>query len=184
MNEFLDQAKPNDVIVLFIAGHGVTNDEQELFFMTHDADIDRPFTGMAVDRFRSYLDNRPINQNALFLLDICHSGAADGRVVAEDAVQTLTKGTGAIVFASSSGSQQSFEDETFGGGHGAFTAALLEGLRGLADNKVGDRDGFNSLQEIVVFTSARVPEMTEGQQRPSFPVISNSLDFPLSLNQN
>ncbi|WP_435231018.1 OmpA family protein [Pseudopelagicola sp. nBUS_20] len=180
MNEFLDQAKPNDVIIVFIAGHGVTNDEQELFFITHDADIKRPFTGMAVDRFRSYLDNRPINQNAVFLLDICHSGAADGRVVAEDAVQKLASGTGAVVFASSSGSEQSFEDETFGGGHGAFTAALLEGLRGLADNKVGNRDGLNSLLEMIVFTTSRVPELTEGQQRPSFPSLVQNSDFAIS----
>ncbi len=130
MNEFLDQASDDDLIVLFLAGHGVVDDEQELFFMTHEGDLTKPYTGMSVNRFRDLLENRPLNQNALLLLDICHSGAGDGRVVAEDAVQNLTKGTGAVVFASSSGSELSFEDESFGGGHGAFTAALLEGLRG------------------------------------------------------
>lgn len=184
MNEFLDQSAPEDVIVMFLAGHGVTDEEQSLYFMTHEADLSKPYTGMGVDRFRQYLENRPINQNALFLLDICHSGAAEGRVVAEDAVQSLTKGTGAVVFASSSGSGLSYEDESFGGGHGAFTAALLEGLRGLADNRVGNRDGLNSLQEMVLFTSSRVPELTQGQQRPQIPALALDVDYPLSVASN
>ncbi|MFN3275580.1 MAG: OmpA family protein [Paracoccus sp. (in: a-proteobacteria)] len=184
MNEFLGQAGKDDVIVLFLAGHGVVDEEQQLYFMTHEGDLQRPYTGMSVDRFRSFLENRPLNQNALLLLDICHSGAGDTRVVADDAVQSLTRGTGAVVFASSSGSELSFEDDSFGGGHGAFTAALLEGLGGLADTRVGNRDGFNSLQEIVLFTSSRVPELTEGRQRPQIPQLALSVDYRLSVAPN
>ncbi|GAB4526584.1 MAG: hypothetical protein Tsb0019_28690 [Roseibium sp.] len=180
MNEFLGKAAPDDVIVVFIAGHGVTDEEQELYYMTHDADMSKPYTGMAVDRFRQYLENRPINQRALFLLDICHSGAAEGRVVADDAVQSLTAGTGAVVFASSSGSQKSFEDEAFGGGHGAFTAAILAGLSGPADQTVGNRDGLNSLQEMIVFTTSEVPKLTQGRQRPTLPGMDNSVDYALT----
>ena len=180
MNEFLGKAAPDDVIIVFIAGHGVTDEEQELYYITHDADMSKPYTGMAVDRFRQYLENRPINQRALFLLDICHSGAAEGRVVADDAVQNLTAGTGAVVFASSSGSQKSFEDEAFGGGHGAFTAAILDGLKGPADSTVGNRDGLNSLQEMIVFTTSEVPKLTQGRQRPTIPGIDNSIDYALT----
>lgn len=180
MNEFLGKAAPDDVIIVFIAGHGVTDEEQELYYITHEADMSKPYTGMAVDRFRQFLENRPINQRALFLLDICHSGATEGRVVADDAVQNLTAGTGAVVFASSSGSQKSFEDEAFGGGHGAFTAAILSGLKGPADNTVGNRDGLNSLQEMIVFTTSEVPKLTEGRQRPTIPGIDNSIDYALT----
>lgn len=180
MNEFLDQSGPEDVVVVFIAGHGVTDQEQELYFVTHEADLRKPYSGMPVDRFRNYLENRPINQSALLLLDICHSGAAQGRVVAEDAVQNLIDGTGAVVFASSSGSQLSFEDESFGGGHGAFTAAILEGLKGTADGRVGNRDGFNSLQEMIVFATSRVPELTEGKQRPTIPIVASEIDYALT----
>ncbi|WP_121632303.1 OmpA family protein [Tropicibacter alexandrii] len=182
MNEFLKDSAPDDVVVLFLAGHGVTDDEQQLYFMTHDADLSRPYTGMSVDRFRQFLENRPINQSALMLLDICHSGAAqnEGRVVADDAVQSLTEGTGAVVFASSSGSQKSLEDESFGGGHGAFTAALLDGLRGMADQTVGNRDGFNTLQEMIVFATSEVPKLTDGRQRPTYPRIEQSLDYALT----
>lgn len=180
MNEFLKEAAADDVVVMFLAGHGVMDDEQQLYFMTHDADMSRPYTGMSVDRFRQFLENRPLNQDALFLLDICHSGAAEGRVVADDAVQSLTQGTGAVVFASSSGSEKSLEDARFGGGHGAFTAALLDGLRGAADKTVGNRDGYNTLVEMVVFATSEVPRLTDGQQRPMFPRLGQSVDYALT----
>lgn len=146
--------------------------------------MQRPYTGRGVNRFRSFRENRALNQNALLLLDICHSGAGDTRVVADDAVQNRTRETAAVVFASSSGSELSFEDDSFGGGHGAFTAALLEGPGGLADQRVGNRDGFSSLQEIILFTSSRVPELTEGQQRPQIPRLALSVDCRLSVAPN
>lgn len=183
MNEFLSQSKPDDVVIVFIAGHGVTDEEQNLYFVTHDADLARPYTGMNVERFRAYLENRPLNQSALLLLDICHSGTA-GRVVSEDAVQKLSEGTGAIVFSSSSGSGLAYEDSSFGGGHGAFTAALLDALRGMADNDTGNRDGQNSLQEMVIYTSAEVPRLTQGLQRPTIPMMAQGLDYGISTAQN
>ncbi|QPM90547.1 OmpA family protein [Pseudooceanicola algae] len=180
MNEFLAQSAPDDVVIVFIAGHGVTDEEQNLYFVTHDADLARPYTGMEVERFRSVLENRPLNQSALLLIDICHSGAA-GRVVSEDAVQKLAEGTGAIVFSSSSGSGLAYEDSSFGGGHGAFTAALLEALRGMADADTGNRDGQNSLQEMVIYTSSEVPRLTQGLQRPTIPMMAQGIDYGISM---
>ncbi|MCT4557145.1 MAG: caspase family protein [Pelagimonas sp.] len=183
MNEFLSASQPDDVVVVFIAGHGVTDEDESLYFLTHEADMSRPYTGMAVDRFRQYLERRPINQTALLLLDICHSGALEGRVVADDAVQELSAGTGAIVFASSQGSQQSLEDESFGGGHGAFTAALLDALRGTADTTVGNQDGFNSLKEIILYTASEVPRITAGNQQPTIPRVTDSADHAITRTQ-
>tara|TARA_R110000751_G_scaffold10055_4_gene37387 strand:+ start:8632 stop:13500 length:4869 start_codon:yes stop_codon:yes gene_type:complete len=184
MNDFLRQASAEDVIIVFLAGHGVQDNEQNLYLITHDGDIDRPYTGMQIDKFRDFLSGRPINQKALFLMDICHAGTAGprrrGRITAEDAVRELSAGTGTIVLASSTGAQSSLEDESFGGGHGAFTAALLEGLKGQADKDAGDRNGFTSVQELISYTARRVPQMTQGQQHPTIPLSENVLDFPLS----
>ena len=185
MNDFLRQASAEDVIIVFLAGHGVQDNEQNLYLITHDGDLDRPYTGMQIDKFRDFLSGRPINQKALFLMDICHAGTAGprrrGRITAEDAVRELSAGTGTIVLASSTGAQSSLEDESFGGGHGAFTAALLEGLKGQADKDAGDKNGFTSVQELISYTARRVPQMTQGQQHPTIPLSENVLDFPLSL---
>lgn len=183
MNDFLRQASAEDVIVIFVAGHGVQDNEQRLFLATHEADVQRPYTGMEVSKFRDFLDARPINQKAVFLMDICHAGTAGprrrGRITAEDAVQALAEGTGTIVVASSTGAQSSLEDASFGGGHGAFTAALLEGLKGKADADAGDGNGYVSIQELISYASRRVPQMTQGAQHPTVPRMDNVRDFPL-----
>ncbi|MEH0074524.1 OmpA family protein [Pannonibacter sp. Pt2] len=184
MNDFLRQASAEDVIVLFIAGHGVQDNEQQLYLVTHDGDMQRPYTGMQVDKFRDFLEGRPVNQKAVFLMDICHAGTVGprkrGRVTAEDAVKALTEGTGTIVVASSTGAQSSLEDESYRGGHGAFTAALLEGLDGEADRNAGDANGFTSIQELISYTSRRVPQLTDGAQHPTIPKSENVLDFPVA----
>ncbi|MCC5854809.1 MAG: OmpA family protein [Idiomarina sp.] len=185
LNDFLRQASAEDLIIIFLAGHGVQDNEQNLYFMTHDGDMQRPFTGMAIDRFRDFLQSRPLNQKALFMMDICHAGSTGprrrGRVTSEDAVQQLSEGTGTIVFASSTGAQSSLEDASFGGGHGAFTAALLEAFRGHADRQSGNNDGFNSVHEVISYTSRRVPQITQGAQHPTVPMLQNVRDFPLTI---
>ena len=69
----------------------------------------------------------------------------------EDASQLIEKGTGTIVFASSTGRESSFEDSSWRGGHGAFTAALLEGLEGAADRN-GNRDGYIFLNDLIFYS--------------------------------
>lgn len=186
LNDFLRQASAEDLIVIFLAGHGVQDNEQNLFLITHDGDIQRPYTGMSVERFRDFLRSRPMNQKALLMMDICHAGSTGprrrGRVTAEDAVQQLSEGTGTVVFASSTGSQSSLEDASYGGGHGAFTAALLEGFRGEADQQAGDSDGYNSIHEVISYTSRRVPQITQGAQHPTVPMLENVRDFPMSTS--
>jgi len=184
MNDFLRLASAEDVIVIFIAGHGVQDNKQNLYLITHDADMKRPYTGMDISKFRDYLDQRPINQKAIFLMDICHAGTVGprkrGRVTSEDVIKQLSDGTGTIVFASSSGAESSLEDESYGGGHGAFTYALLEGLKGQADLEAGDENGTVTIQELVNYTARKVIQITDGVQHPNIPSMVNVSDFPLT----
>jgi uncharacterized caspase-like protein len=55
------------------------------------------------------------------------------------------------------------ESPQWGGGHGVFTWALLEGLRGAAD---ADADRFVTAGELFGYVSARVREETGFQQNP------------------
>lgn len=184
--DFLSQAKPEDNVVIFIAGHGVQDHNQTLYYMPHDGDMKRPFTGMAMDDFKNFLDQRPINQKALFLMDICHAGAFDdtnnGRLSSEDVIKKLSSGTATTVFSSSTGAQQSLEDESFGGGHGAFTYAILQAIKGAADRKAGDEDGFVSLMEMIFFTKKEVARLTQKAQQPTVPVMGSFQDYPISAS--
>lgn len=183
---FLSQAKPEDNIVIFIAGHGVQDSSQTLYYMPHDGDLRQPFTGMAMDDFKNFLDQRPINQKALFLLDICHAGAFDntnrGRLSSEDVIKKLTSGTATTVFSSSTGAQQSLEDERFGGGHGAFTYTVIEALKGAADKTTGDGDGFVSLMEMIFYTKKEVARLTNKAQQPTVPVMNGFQDYIISTS--
>jgi len=186
MHRFLKQASSQDVIMIFLAGHGVQDNEQNLYFMTHDGLLEDPYTGMEFDKFESFLKSRPINQKAILMLDICHAGSAGlkgkrrGKVTAEEAVKQLSEGTGTIVFASSTGKESSLESDEYGGGHGAFTAALLEGIKGQADRVAGNSDKYIGIFELVSYVSRRVPQLTDGDQHPTTPQSINVRDFPIS----
>jgi uncharacterized caspase-like protein len=116
--------------------------------------------------------NRVLNQTVgklIVFLDTCHAGGVQGRTVkgslqadTNGVVNELAKaGRGAVVFASSTGNQVSLELDKYQ--HGAFTAALLEGLAGQADYT---RDGTISTDELSLYVSDRVKKLTNGDQMP------------------
>jgi hypothetical protein len=63
------------------------------------------------------------------------------------------------------------EDDT--AEHGAFTAALLEGIgEGKADLEIGGRrDGAITAEELLAYLRTRVPQMTANRQTPTCPLI-------------
>ena len=186
LNEFLKMASAEDIIIIFLSGHGTQDNDQNLYFVTYDADLMKPYTGMDISKVKNFLANRPINQKALLLLDICHAGAVKSSMFSkgaplssEEAIKQLSEGTGSIVLASSTGKEKSFESADFGGGHGAFSYALILALQGEADKVNGDSNGYVSLLEMQSFVSRKVVELTKGDQHPTTPQSSNVRDFPL-----
>ncbi|MBK8326847.1 MAG: caspase family protein [Moraxellaceae bacterium] len=128
-----------------------------------------------------------MSQKALLFLDVCHAGSVGGEVKrrgntsSNDVVNLLANGTGVKVIASSQGREFSLENANFGGGHGAFTQALLEALAGEADKK-GDKDNVVSVLELESYVSGRVPEITNGKQHPMTPYADRFQDYPISYN--
>lgn len=184
LNEFLADAGPEDQVVIFIAGHGVQDNSQQLYFITHDADVKKPYTGLDMNLFRNFLNSRPLNQTVLFAMDICHSGSFERSVSTRtnsgDVTKLLGEGTATTVLASSQGAQLSYESEEFGGGHGAFTYAILEGLSGKADREVGDENGLVSLIELISYSKRLVPRLTNKAQQPHVAEAASFSDYPLA----
>ena len=184
MNRFLRQASSQDLIVIFLAGHGMQDNNQTLYFMTADSNLEEAFTGLGVSELQSFLRRRPMSQKALLLLDICHAGAAAGNMgrrgvpTGNDVINQLVNGTGVKVLASSQGQEYSLEQADFRGGHGAFTAALLEALEGKAKSGAGS----TSVLELEHYVSKRVPELTKGKQHPTAPDSNNFQDYPLAVH--
>lgn len=77
--KLLGAAKPEDTLVLFVAGHGVHDEsaDPEYFYLTHEADPGRmAATAAPFALFEELLMAAP-HRRKLFLLDTCESGEAD-----------------------------------------------------------------------------------------------------------
>ncbi|MFH2001937.1 MAG: ankyrin repeat domain-containing protein [Planctomycetota bacterium] len=74
--ESLMQARPNDTLVLFIAGHGVHDEDPDAtyYYLTHEADL-KNLSGTAAEftLVEEILQGVPM-RNKLFLMDTCESG--------------------------------------------------------------------------------------------------------------
>jgi uncharacterized caspase-like protein len=171
LRDFLSKAKEEDTVVIFLAGHGAQDDHQELKLLTYESDFAKPETWYSLDGIRGFLSNRPLLQKAVLIMDICHAGvgippSAQGlrrNVTSEQAAGDMTRETGSLYFAAARGWQSALEGEQFGGGHGAFTATLLEALSGKGDT---DKDGSLGSHELARFVADRVVSLTEGYQIP------------------
>lgn len=87
----------------------------------------------------------------------------------------LYSSQGRAIFTSSGISETSREGTRWGGGHGVFTWALLEGLGGAAD---ANRDRAVTVQELFAFVRSKVSAETGGRQNPA---LFSSLGIELEL---
>ncbi len=123
-------------------------------------------------------------------IDACHSaGVAGPRLVTGRQLELLENNvfnlyasrlyreTGRAVLTSSDVNEISEEGANWGGGHGVFTWALLEGLRGAADR---NHDHIVTAGELFAYVSNRVRQETNSRQNPrALPGMNK--DFPLAL---
>lgn len=73
----LAQAKVNDVVMIFVAGHGLLDEKFDYYFATHNIDFNTPsINGIAYEEIESVLDGIKAMKKLLFM-DTCHSGEVD-----------------------------------------------------------------------------------------------------------
>ena len=83
LKRFLSDAKENDVVIIFVAGHGVLDSELDYYFATHDMDFNNPSArGISYDMLESLLSLTKAYQK-LLIMDTCHSGELDKEEVQE-----------------------------------------------------------------------------------------------------
>ena len=105
LNSFISDADVNDVVIIFIAGHGVLNHELDYYLSTYDIDFTMPEgRGIPYDELEDILGQTKSRKKVLFL-DACHSGELDKEEV-ELAYTTQTE-AGDITFRNVGRSVQS-----------------------------------------------------------------------------
>lgn len=175
LDRILSQAGPNDLILLFIAGHGGPdpNAPQNLYYVMHDtriADLSR--TALPMTSLQEKLSLARARR-ALIFIDTCHSAGLSGappsgaRSLENNLINLysakLFKEEGRAAITSSDVNELSYESKRWGGGHGVFTYALLEGLRGQADVNA---DSLITAGEIFTYVRERVRLETGFKQNP------------------
>lgn len=173
------QTTSRDVAMVFFAGHGVNDDTGSYFFLPHNADPEKLLrTAVGFGDIKTTVAN--IAGKALFFVDTCHAGNVMGRRSATDVNALVNELSGAengvVVFSSSTGRQTSLEDASWE--NGAFTKALVEGLRGKADLLGKGKITINTLDAYV---GERVKELTKGKQAPTTVKPPNVPDFPVAV---
>ena len=189
---FLERARENDLIFLFIAGHGVQDpfDPKSLYLILHDSKVTNlPRTALNMSELQASFTNRLRAKRMVILIDACHSGGVDtGQTTSVRQLERsenntfnmyaekLFSGEGRALLTSSDVNEVSEEGQKWGNGHGVFTWAILEGLRGIADV---NRDRVITTGELFDFVSNRVRQETNGRQNPRA-LSGTNRDFPLT----
>jgi len=175
MNETFRLAQPEDLVIISLAMHGLPDPAgNDLYFLAHDTDPNYP-----EDRGISQYDlikqiQRSKARKIVLMLDACHAGTFGasstnlrGASSAEVNRMLTTLGQvqdGIVVLTSSSAAEASHEGAEFCGGHGAFTCALVEGLKGKADT---DHNGLVQVRELFDYAYQEVKRLTKGVQHPA-----------------
>jgi uncharacterized caspase-like protein len=171
-----------DVAVVFLAGHGMNGSEGAYYYLPVNAKIDiLRDTGVPSEEMKNAVAS--LAGKTVLFIDTCHAGNVMGaRAPAMDITGVVNElasaENGAVVFASSTGRQYSFEDLAWG--NGAFTKAAVEGLEGKADYTGKGRITINMLD---LYISERVKELTKGKQTPATAKPKTIPDFPLALKK-
>jgi len=77
LSDFLGKPRVDDVVMIFIAGHGLLDSNLDYYFSTYDIDFLHPSVkGLAYDELDVLLGNTHSRKKVL-LLDACHSGELD-----------------------------------------------------------------------------------------------------------
>ena len=177
------KAKADDLIFVFIAGHGAPDPlaSQNLYFLLTDTKVvDMARTAFPMGELKEMLDTQVKAQRVVVMIDTCHSAGVNqktksivtGRQLIREGdennisnfflTKQLFKESGRAILTSSDVNEVSQESEKWGN-HGVFTWAILEGLKGKADL---NNDKLITAGELFQFTRANVQKATNFQQNP------------------
>ncbi|MBL0136508.1 MAG: caspase family protein [Chitinophagaceae bacterium] len=155
MDSITRKAKPDDVVVVFFAGHGMLyNTGRSFYLLTSDAsgfDIEgiEKQVGVSAEELNQWMSGIKANKQVL-VLDACNSGKVIQRVkdvmgkreVPADqqrALERLKDKTGTFILSAAASDQSAYETSLYR--QGLLTYSLLTGLKlgqGLKDNKFID----------------------------------------------
>ncbi len=150
-------AKPADTTILFLSGHGV-NIGKDYYFVPRDARLrgDNKLDPNTLVPWQVLQQAITQSQGRrILLIDTCHAGNAFNPRLLQDAGNQKL-----VVLSATNANSVSIEKKDLG--HGVFTQALLEGIKGKAALFGGGKITFKALD---LYISNRVAELTQNRQK-------------------
>jgi len=191
INVFLAKAIEEDIVIIYFAGHGSPdpNNAKNLFLLTYDTDPNKmAATGYLMDDLKKAMERFIKARNILIFTDACHSAGVTGgyatrsrsdELIVNRYLLNLAKSENStLIFTASEANEKSLESTKWGGGHGVFTWALLEGMKGEADF---NNDGIVTLGELIDYTQEKVKRETNSQQHPDKSSTKFDRNLPMSV---
>ncbi len=176
-DSFLDrlkkEARPDDLLVVFLSGHGFRDPASQQYFYLTSATRHADLLGRRYGDCISLEDFGKFGEipcRKIVILDTCHSGAVQSlsqsnlktvvRALENDLIFTLT---------ASEGNEEAFESTEQQMSY--FSASLLQALRGEADKQLhgGDENGSVDFSEVVRFVKESVPRQINRLGQRQYP---------------
>ena len=175
LSEFFDNRGPEDVLLLYLAGHGALDDRRNFYFVTTNTRGDRLHVNGLPDTLIHQTMMSSGARSQILILDCCYSGAfakslvprGDGTV----GIRRKLAGQGRVILTASDSLEYAYE-RTMSSGEttSLFTSRIVEGLRhGYADL---DGDGFIWIDELYHYVADRIHQEDPSQK----PLLSSLLD--------
>jgi WD40 repeat protein len=180
----LENTNPQDVVLIYLAGHG-ENISDKWYFIPYELayperEDEVKSKGISSDDIAGLIRNIKA-QKVLVMIDSCKAGAmliAMRGFEDRKALSQLSRSTGVHVIAASTKDQFAAEVKELG--HGVFTYTLLEGLKGQAST---GNDKTVTVRKLMTHVENRLPDITmKYRNEAQFPVVdSRGMDFPLVI---
>ncbi len=177
------RVRPGDLFVLYLAGHGVSDDNGEYLFLPQDLVYRNSAAlaegGLGGSELRRLLAAIPSNKTVV-VLDTCSSGAfsLSGRSLGEKgAIDRLARLSGRVVLAAAGDQRMALESPD--NQRGIFTGSLVRALAGAADR---NGDGQVGVREVADYVEQEVQRLTRqlfGYEQTPMSDLSGQ-NFPLS----
>ncbi len=166
IDEFFDEKKPDDLLVLYFSGHGVRDEFGSLYLAVKNTIRSRlRSTAIKADYIREAMDQSR-SKRQVVVVDCCNSGAFPQGTKAEIGgtmgMVSALQGYGRFVLTASDATQFAWEGNKVVGDmqNSLFTHFLVKGLEGDADN---DGDGAITVDDLYDYTYEQIAKLTPKQ---------------------
>jgi len=197
--DVMQKAKPTDVLLAYLSGHGVNlhTEKDSYYYLTADVrslDFEnnpalRELSTVSATELRQWLGAKNMPLKEVLILDTCAAGAAneelsklaEQRDVPPDqrrAIEFLKDATGTIILMGSAADKFSYEAPKYG--QGLLTWALLNGMRG---RSIEDGSRLN-VTHWFQNASEDVPQLAQSigrRQNPRIAAPTGMMGFPVAL---